>query len=328
MFTSFSLYQLRGLLAACGCAAILGLLVTPARAEADAAIDILWDDRGAAAASPEADLGARFKPRSPLTPPPIAALPPEADQPDATAPTIAVLPEDWWSQGSASPVAVALGAAEGTRRPDGGKNPAYYWHTDPGNGANNFGTFSWQHLSPAQTESVRRARSAAAKRDISASLGLAESADRAAFARVGLFHDRLRDRAKQREIALTRRELLNGMDLANQSPLAGLSPMGYIDRLAQMRSRFSDADEQILEARVWSFWHPQRNRWDAPGLGNTYESIRHDQARRMAAIDAALASYLNSVTANAAVDDRADTEAAPGIKIEGNTADSDVALTF
>ena len=44
--------------------------------------------------------------RSPLTPPPIAAV-----------------PEEWWPQGSDSPIAVALGAAEGTRRPDGGRAP-------------------------------------------------------------------------------------------------------------------------------------------------------------------------------------------------------------
>jgi len=220
----------------------------------------------------------RLKPRSPLTPPPIATV-----------------PDAWWSQGSASPVAVALGTAEGTRRPDGGKNPAYYWHTDPGNGANNFGTFSWQHLPPEVMQPVIQAGGAAAKRDVSAQLGLAESADRVAFDRVMRFHDRLRDRAAEKQMSLTLRELLNGLDLANQSPLAGLSPMGYLDRLAQMQAEIADPGEQILEARVWSFWHPRYNRWDAPGLGNTYATIRRDQARRLAAIDAAIAQYIGDL---------------------------------
>ncbi|MGD1903577.1 MAG: hypothetical protein ACFB9N_15190 [Geitlerinemataceae cyanobacterium] len=207
---------------------------------------------------------------------------------------IAAVPKDWWSQGSASPVAVAIGGAEGTRRPDGGKNPAYYWHFDPGNGANNFGTFSWQHLSPKQMAPIVRAGSTAQKRERSAQLGLAEVADRDAFARIEQFHDRLRAQAAEKNMTLSMRELINGLDLANQAPLAALSPMGYLDRLAQMRDKFPDAETQLLEARVWSFWHPRFDRWDAPGLGNTYATIRRDQARRIAAIDAAIAQYFQS----------------------------------
>ncbi len=221
--------------------------------------------------------------RSPLKPPPIAAV-----------------PDEWWSQGSASPIAVALGAAEGTRHTDGGKNPAYYWHTDPGNAANNFGTFSWQHLSPEQMQPVVQAATAAEKRERSAQLGLAELADQVAFARIERFHSQLRDQAAAKGINLTFRELMNGLDLANQSPLAALSPMGYLDRLAQMQRSLSEPEEQILEARVWSYWHPRYNRWDAPGLGNSYETIRADQARRMAAIQAALQQY-GSIEASGAV---------------------------
>ena len=54
-------------------------------------------------------------------------------------------PADWWRMGSDSPIAIAIGMAEGTRTVDGGKTAAYYWHADPGNGANKFGTFSYQN---------------------------------------------------------------------------------------------------------------------------------------------------------------------------------------
>jgi hypothetical protein len=39
----------------------------------------------------------------------------------------------------------AIGASEGTRGKDCTPNPAWYGHTDPGNGAWNMGTFSYQH---------------------------------------------------------------------------------------------------------------------------------------------------------------------------------------
>ncbi|MGA1408836.1 MAG: hypothetical protein ACO37W_03745 [Prochlorotrichaceae cyanobacterium] len=31
------------------------------------------------------------------------------------------------------------------------------------------------------------------------------------------------------------------------------------------------------QARAWPYWSPDRNTWDAPGLGNHYGSIRKDQ---------------------------------------------------
>lgn len=202
---------------------------------------------------------------------------------------VAKIPDGWWEMGSNSPLAIALGGAEGTRRPDGGKNPAYYWHTDPGNGANNFGTFSWQHLPPEVMQPVIQAPTVAEKRRIAEELGLPDRSDREGLARLKQFHAQLRQQAMDKGMSLTLRELINGLDLANQAPLAGLNEMGYLDRLKQMRELVDDPDEQVLEARVWSYWHPQRNTWDAPGLGNTYDRIRHDQKRRQAAIDAALA---------------------------------------
>jgi hypothetical protein len=202
---------------------------------------------------------------------------------------VAQLPEQWWSKGSDSPIAIAIGAAEGTRMTDGSKTPAYYWHTDPGNGADNFGTFSYQHLQPQQKQNVTKESSSNAKRSVAAEAGLPELADELQLQKLKLFHDQLRQQAQSKGISLSELELMNGLDLANQSEAAALSQEGYIDRLAQMRDLVPhDPEEQILEARSWSYWHPERQDWDAPGLGNTYENIRQDQARRMQAIEKAL----------------------------------------
>ena len=191
--------------------------------------------------------------------------------------------------GSDSPLAVALGAAEGTRYADGGKNPAYYWHRDPGNGADNFGTFSYQHLEENEKAAVRSATTVAQKREIAADLGLPDIADRRQLERLRNFERELRQQAIAKGISMNLEALVNGLDLANQSPAAALTEMGYLDRLQQMQRLLDDPDEQIVEARVWSYWEPSIEDWDAPGLGNTYDGVRRDQARRFYAIREALA---------------------------------------
>lgn len=204
-------------------------------------------------------------------------------------PTVSeIIPQTWWEKASDSPIAIAIGAAEGTRQPDGSKNPAYYWHIDPGNGADNFGTFSYQHLSESETYAVASVSSSDLKRQIAADKGLPEKADNLQLKRLKGFHNELLAQAKEKGLELNQTELVNGLDLANQSPAAGLYAGGYVDRLAQMRQLVNDPDEQVLEARIWSYWDMQRNAWDAPGLGNTYESIRQDQQRRMDQVNLAL----------------------------------------
>ncbi|NJR66804.1 MAG: hypothetical protein HC772_18210 [Leptolyngbyaceae cyanobacterium CRU_2_3] len=55
--------------------------------------------------------------------------------------TVAEIPLDHLFQGnSESLVARAVGSAEGTRTPEGDRNPAYYGHVDPGNKVWNLGT--------------------------------------------------------------------------------------------------------------------------------------------------------------------------------------------
>lgn len=242
---------------------------------------------------PATEVGLNFEP------PPFPETPKLKDTPQHNlqpiSEKVADFPNTWWTMGSNSPIAIAIGHAEGTRQPNGQKNPAYYWHRDPGNGADNFVTFSYQHLSSAKKMPVMSASTTWEKRERSAAYQLPEIADRRQLQRLKTFYDRLREQAIAKDIHLSPEELMNGLDLSNQSPNAGLNWMGYIDRLAQMKQRLDDPEEQILEARTWSFWNPHTHRWDASGLGNTYNSIRRDQQRRQQAIARAMAHQIPSV---------------------------------
>jgi hypothetical protein len=173
--------------------------------------------------------------------------------------------------GSNSLVARTVGHAEGTRTPDGRKTRAYYGHKDPGNGVWNLGSFSFQHC-----------------REVRYNCSTPEAADDRQLRRLQSQHVALLQQAAVVKLQMTLAEQLNGIDLANQAPLAALSDQGYIDRLLQAKQKGFNGQDAILEARVWSYWNPQKNRWDAPGLGNIEPSIRHDQERRLLAIDRAL----------------------------------------
>ncbi len=91
----------------------------------------------------------------------------EKSQDAAAISQVRTIPDRWWEQGSDSPLVIAIGAAEGTRRGDGSKKLAYYWHRDPGNGADNFGTFSYQHLHAKETKPVQLVRDSAIRSGIS-----------------------------------------------------------------------------------------------------------------------------------------------------------------
>lgn len=208
-----------------------------------------------------------FNPPSPSPPPPPS--PPSPSPPS----------NDLFTNGSDSLVARVVGAAEGTRNPDGSPTSLYEGHRDPGNGVWNRGTFSYQfgneeNLSP-------------------------EEADRRQIAKIQrIYESVLRSQAQQHGLdPLTLLEALNGIDLINQAPLAVTESGGYIERLAEAKQKKGLAGEKaILEARVWAFWDGQKGGWDAPGL-RAYDdlgkeaSIRHDQERRMGMIAQALDSY-------------------------------------
>lgn len=169
--------------------------------------------------------------------------------------------------GTHSLVARAVGSAEGTRTPDGGKTRAYQGHVDPGNGVWNLGTFSYQHgaQSPEEADQrqLRRLRNQALQ---------------------------LRQAAQAKGLELTLEEELNGIDLANQSPRAALSRGGYIDRLHQAREMGLQGTDAVLWARTRSYLDPDSGRWNAPGLGNNIYSITNDQERRLRAIARAISA--------------------------------------
>lgn len=165
-------------------------------------------------------------------------------------------------------VARAVGSAEGTRTPSGAITRAYYGHTDPGNQVWNMGTFSYQHGATSPQE-----------------------ADQKQLKRLQSQTQVLKQRAKNQGLNLTLEETLNGIDLANQSPLAAIGRVGYIERLAEAKANGYVGTEAIVVARTRSYINPNTQRWNAPGLGNTQESITRDQQRRANAVASTIAAY-------------------------------------
>ena len=182
---------------------------------------------------------------------------------------VAVAPDELFEGGSNSLVAKAVGSAEGTRTPDGGKTWAYYGHTDPGNGRWNMGSFSYQHRATTP-----------------------EEADQQQLDRLWQQFELIRQSAASAGLRLGLIEQLNGIDLANQAPLAALDQGGYVDRLRQARVQGLRGSEAVLQARTYSYLNPRTNQWDAPGLGNSLDSISRDQARRQNAISEAVSNHL------------------------------------
>lgn len=170
--------------------------------------------------------------------------------------------------GSESLVARTVGSAEGTRTATGERTPAFYGHVDPGNGVWNLGTFSYQHgaANPEEAD-VRQLRRLQGQSEI------------------------IRRKALDHGIELSLKETLNGIDLANQAPIAALGKGSYVDWLAQARQLGMTGDEAIVWARTRSFLDPDTQRWNAPGLGNNVNSISRDQERRMLAIARSLEAY-------------------------------------
>lgn len=169
--------------------------------------------------------------------------------------------------GTDSLVSKAVGSAEGTRTPTGGYTSAYYGHVDPGNGVWNLGSFSYQHgaVSP-------------------------EDADQKQLRRLQRQTLELRRQAQAKSINLSLLEELNGIDLANQAPLAALD-RGYINWLFVAKQQPMDNQSPIVWARTKAFLDPDTGYWDAPGLGNHWDTIYRDQQRRYDAILRALDSH-------------------------------------
>lgn len=178
------------------------------------------------------------------------------------------LPKWIYQGGSKSLVARAIGSAEGTRTASGQPTRAYYGHTDPGNGVWNMGTFSYQHGAHSP-----------------------EEADNKQLQRLERQGQQIAHQASQADLNMSLGEILNGLDLANQSPRAALEQGGYVDRLVQAKQQGMKHSDAIVWARTYAYLEPTTQRWNAPGLGNTLSSIRRDQNRRHEAVTKAFDYY-------------------------------------
>ena len=203
----------------------------------------------------------------------VATVPAPSPPPVAPAPSTTTQ-ADLFTGGSDSLVARTVGHAEGTRTPNGSKTRAYYGHSDPGNGVWNMGSFSYQHGANSP-----------------------EEADEKQLRRLERQAEVIRQKADAQRLNLSLEEELNAIDLANQAPLAALDTPGYIEWLKKARDRGLTGSEAVLWARTQSYWNPRRNRWEAPGLGNTEDNISHDQNRRLTAIARALDVYQQQTVA-------------------------------
>ncbi|MBE7381339.1 MAG: hypothetical protein F6J95_008000 [Leptolyngbya sp. SIO1E4] len=190
--------------------------------------------------------------------------PQPAQEPVATIDTAEVVTR-LFAGGTESLVARAVGSAEGTRTPEGHKTPAYFGHVDPGNGVWNLGTFSYQHQAKTPEEADARQLNRLRSQTLS-----------------------LKQKAQANGVDLSLEELLNGIDLANQAPMAALDRGGYVEWLVEAHKLGITGPDAIVWARTRSFLDPDTQRWNAPGLGNNIHTISRDQSRRANAIARAM----------------------------------------
>jgi hypothetical protein len=208
-------------------------------------------------------------PLSPPSPSGPVNLPKAADGPTSKSANVAFDDslDSLFAGGADSLVAIAVGSAEGTRTPQGDRNPGYFGHTDPGNGVWNLGSFSYQHGAASPKE-----------------------ADEKQLSRLRKQAGVMQEKAAAQGITLSLEEQLNGIDLANQAPKAVLDRDGYVDWLSKAHQKGLDKSDAVLWARVQSFIDPNTQKWNAPGLGNSPDKITHDQERRMLAIANAISA--------------------------------------
>ena len=145
----------------------------------------------------------------------------------------------------------SIGAAEGTRDENCDPTAAYDGHTDPGNGAHNQGSFSYQHGADSP-----------------------EEADNRQLARLRLAEKGLQAKAQAKfGKPLSKPAIAAALDLWNQAPAAGEDFVNHLPSATPSAS-------QIIEARDLSYVNPDTGRLDAPGLGNDPGKVRADQTRR------------------------------------------------
>jgi peptidoglycan hydrolase-like protein with peptidoglycan-binding domain len=169
---------------------------------------------------------------------------------------------------------LAIGLAEGTINRNGQPNSAYFGHGDPGNGALNRGFGSYQVQQHPKGEALT-----------------APEADRVQA-------DRLAGQWNRIDKALNEagfkpgptRDLIaaNALDAWNQAPLTFEDRYGLMNKqqLAELKQKVDSGTsprDAIVDWRAQSY-RDNSGRLDAPGLGNSMERVREDQARRIDAI--------------------------------------------
>ncbi len=173
---------------------------------------------------------------------------------------------------------LAIGLAEGTINRNGQPNAAYFGHGDPGNGALNRGFGSYQVQQHPKGEALT-----------------APEADRVQA-------DRLAGQWSRIDKALNEagfkpgpaRDLIaaNALDAWNQAPLTfedrfGLMNKQQLSELKQKIDSGTSPRDAIVDWRAESY-RDNSGRLDAPGLGNSMQRVREDQARRIDAVSEGL----------------------------------------
>lgn len=154
-----------------------------------------------------------------------------------------------------APGSIAIGAAEGTRTVTGEKTAIYWGHFDPANRARNQGTFSYQHEASGPKD-----------------------ADWKQLKRIHGYIEEIQEQAAEHGIFLSTLELVAGVDLANQAPA---TIEDYVQHLHYCQRQGLQGAEAVLKARMQSFVNPKTNRLEAGGLGNSWETLKADQSRRL-----------------------------------------------
>jgi murein DD-endopeptidase MepM/ murein hydrolase activator NlpD len=169
--------------------------------------------------------------------------------------------------GNQSLIARAVGHSEGNRSVSGGFTGSYNGHTDPGNGASNIGSFSYQTQqggasTPEEADQLwlNRLQSQMPAYEAAAKAGGYDPADP--------------------------RLLTNFTDLYTQSPLAATGSGGFLEQIA--KGGGNNSYDSILQARLQSYRNPTTGSLDAPGFGNSLSALTADQNRRMQALESVL----------------------------------------
>lgn len=177
------------------------------------------------------------------------------------------------SGGSSSIIAIAVGCAENTRTKDGKFTAAWDGHEDPGNGARNQGSFSYQGPASSATDADRKQiekfRTILLPRFLE------------------LFGGQALTRVQSRILWAI------ACDCFTQSELACTGQGGFLDQLKKYIKEpaivYKSQLDWFVEWRYQAYFDPKTEQLDAPGFGNNPTRLRADQERRTKAVLEAIA---------------------------------------